>query len=101
MFQHAGTVSHGTLREEDLVPAFLDVLRDLNPERAAKFESDYAEAITSLQEGLEHPYIEHMVPELEDALQEAAPEGYRFGAIEGDGADFGFWQVDSDDDDDR
>lgn len=28
-FKHLGTVSHGTLRNEDLIPAFVDALSDV------------------------------------------------------------------------
>jgi len=32
-----------------------------------------------------------------DALNEYAPDGYYFGAIEGDGSDFGFWAIEDED----
>ena len=36
--------------------------------------------------------MSEIVNDLMDALNEYAPDGYYFGAIEGDGSDFGFWQ---------
>ena len=92
-FQYAGTVSHGTLREEDLVPAFLSVLKDMAPEEAQVIEERYADEIAHLQEGKE-PNADRLgwlMEDLFDALNEKAPEGWSFGAHEGDGSDFGFW----------
>lgn len=91
MFEHAGSISHGTLREEDLVPAFLSKLKELDPERAARIEYNYADAIEHLMQGREHFDQEWLMPELTEALEELAPEGYYFGTAEGDGSDFGFW----------
>jgi hypothetical protein len=34
-----------------------------------------------------------LVTFLHEKLEELAPYGYYFGAIEGDGSDFGFWRV--------
>jgi len=88
-----GTVIHGTLRTEDLVPAFLEELKTLDPDRAAY----YVERIPA--EALEDP--DHiwwqtgeamwMLEELFDILNEYAPPFCYFGALEGDGSDFGFW----------
>lgn len=41
----------------------------------------------------------YIISELMDALQSLAPDGLTFGANEGDGTDFGWWHVDTDDDD--
>lgn len=80
-----GTVSHGTMREEDLIPAFTDVLGVLDPLAAA-----YVHRICEPEEGSNDP--EFVLEELFDQLDEWAPEGYYFGAHPGDGSDFGFWQ---------
>lgn len=84
IFQYAGTVSHGTLRAEDLIFKFAEVLRELNQAKYAKL-------------ALRQPDdLDEYVVELADALNEEAPVGYYFGAHEGDGSDFGFWEVDAD-----
>jgi hypothetical protein len=83
-----GSVSHGTLRMEDLLPVFTDVL-------------------DGLAQSLEHSHLvaraKHTPPGHEDAdetlnyLMEAldyyAPIGYMFGSHPGDGSDFGFWPI--------
>lgn len=87
-FAHAGTVSHGTMRPEDLIPAFLDVLRELAPERAADFERTH---LVVPVDGLEDEEQAEALDELFTLLDNAAPEGYTFGSHEGDGSDYGFW----------
>lgn len=96
-----GTISHGTHRPQDLIPAFLDALRTVNPA-----------AYDQLTLGSGHPPIPSYALEDEDAqwwnedaqwiledliscLEESAPEGTYFGTLEGDGSDFGFWPLES------
>jgi hypothetical protein len=100
-----GTLIHGTLRPQDLLPAFRDFLKEHNPGYRMSFRDeafilDLAEAEdanTILDEA--HPvsgvdgwetagYVMDMLVERLDSI---APEGYYFGAHEGDGADFGYW----------
>ena len=81
VFKHEGTVSHGTLRPEDLAPRFEGVLRELNPKLLRRLQDEKSD---DLQE---------YVVGLMDALDMEAPEGYVFGTHEGDGSDFGFWDV--------
>ena len=92
-FPHAGTVSSGTLRSEDLIPAFSSVLFDLDREvgeyRDLLLRSDLALGIPEDERDPE--MLGWIVDELMDALDDCAPEGYVFGAHPGDGADFGFW----------
>ena len=90
---YLGTVIHGTMREEDLIPAFLDELERLNPERAASYRNEIPE------EALEDPENDWwsseeaywVLEELFEALDEYAPPYVYFGANEGDGSDYGFW----------
>jgi hypothetical protein len=101
-----GTVSHGTMRPQDLVPAFLDKLNDIS-------ESDHPEANTAGAEyvqltfppGLPYPYLtdedddkyweseecSDFVESLFDLLNDYAPDYCYFGAHQGDGSDYGFW----------
>jgi len=70
-----GTVSHATMREEDLIPTFLYEIE----ERMASdnyFESDDAPEDLNALFG---------------ALGEYAPEFFYFGAHPGDGSDYGYW----------
>jgi len=88
-----GTVIHGTMREEDLIPAFLEELEAIDRDRAASFwEKIPAEALEDPENdwwGSEEAYW--MLEELFEALNEYAPPYVYFGALEGDGSDYGFW----------
>lgn len=68
------TISHGTMRPEDLIPKFLEVLEELNPEAGQEAQSQF-------------------LSELFDLLDQEAPEGFYFGSHPGDGSDYGFWQM--------
>jgi len=97
-----GTVSHGTMRLEDLIPAFLDELRRLAGKEAME-AWPYAthvrecEDVLALLEESEDPSTEDYeaanlcVEWLFETLGEYAPPFCYFGAHEGDGADYGFW----------
>jgi len=37
-----------------------------------------------------------VLEEVREKLEESAPEGTYFGTLEGDGTDFGFWPLESD-----
>lgn len=67
-----GSISHGTLRPEDLCAVFFDTLKELD-------EEAYEGVLDETIEALHH------------ALHDAAPAYTYFGAHEGDGSDFGFW----------
>ena len=94
-YEHAGTVISGTLRPQDLIPAFLAKLEVLSPERARDIERDFPLVLSELEHAGEGNMPEaegELVEALTDALNELAPEGWYFGTLEGDGADFGFWE---------
>lgn len=108
---HIGSISHGTLRTEDLLSTFASELESLIlvngdhfslPENRQDrdwmnslvgraqdcFSADDDEAIED--EKLEE--AEYMVnEEFFNAFQQFAPPYCYFGAHEGDGSDFGFW----------
>ena len=83
-----GTLIHGTLRDEDLLPAFASELRRVGvlTNHVALLRSAYFENLTDHPEG-----AADIVNDLIDALNEYAPSHMYFGAIEGDGSDFGWW----------
>lgn len=92
-----GSISHGTMRNEDLIQTFADELERLDAEKqfnkllndahilcieaedAEDYETDQANAI---------------LEELFDALNQFAPSYAYFGAHPGDGSDYGFWLSD-------
>jgi hypothetical protein len=96
-----GSISHGTLRTEDLLDAFADELErigkgdcELTAEHAGLIEE--ARAVLTLHAAgwndiVDHEYASELTNALCDALSEYAPECCYFGAHDGDGSDFGFW----------
>jgi hypothetical protein len=97
-----GSVSSGTLRTEDLLPVFAYTLADLARSPVSNilvFKSEHMaeiwqDAIDTIDQDT-HPDAEDSGPEqlaaLIDAIQEYCPPFVFFGALPGDGADFGFW----------
>ena len=86
-----GTISEGTLRTEDLLKAFADELEAISPNskvliKDARHVAPYAETNEA-----ESPLPSILVNDLQNALNELAPPFCYFGALEGDGAQFGFW----------
>ena len=104
-----GTVSHGTLRPEDLLSSFISTLEGLvfvngdtlslpenfrKRDRYARLIGEAQDAFSSDGETLTEEGEENapeIISDLCDALSDFAPTGARFGAHEGDGSDFGFW----------
>lgn len=77
-----GTLIHGTLRFEDLAPAFAAELNRLGT--AVTLPDNF----NQLSPDEQAEWVDTLI----DKLDAHAPEGHYFGAHEGDGADFGFWQ---------
>lgn len=93
------SVINGTLRACDLVPAFLDVIKD-TPEyqQIMMSNAEYLNVIsdpTALDDD-ERWESEDMTyflnEELFDLLDSYAPDGYYFGSHIGDGSDLGYWK---------
>jgi len=89
-----GTVIHATLRNQDLIPAFLTELRCHNVEIAERIEKDIP---TFPRDWWNSEDASYVLEELFDELNSIAPDGMYFGATEGDGSDFGFWTYSEDD----
>jgi hypothetical protein len=87
------SVSSGTLREEDLIPAFESVLD------TAGVKYDRPVCVNKLMGGGELTTDEweevsaYLNEDLFDAMNGIAPEGTCFGSHPGDGTDFGFWRA--------
>jgi hypothetical protein len=94
-----GSVSHGTLRTEDLLDAFAYELEYhvsknewSSPEGRATRDAHMAIIGAAREiEDYDSEEAAYILDELTDALNEFAPPYCYFGANEGDGADFGFW----------
>jgi hypothetical protein len=110
-----GSISHGTMRPCDLLPAFMglleaimtkeewhsfwkeneEVLDKIAPEGVYLIEDDSAYQ-ADLWNSDEVAFF--LNERLFDALNERAPDGYRFGAHDGDGSDYGFWLSEAEED---
>ena len=88
-------LSHATLREEDLLPCFMNFLnevkRDCNIVR--KVES-YQEEVDNIENFDTEDVYMLLNEDIFGLLNDIAPAGCYFGASEGDGSLFGFWQID-------
>jgi hypothetical protein len=86
-------VSHGTLRNQDLLAAFGSELRNA-PDVAWDHLQLAEEADAMLElETYDSEDGSELVNELIDALTAYAPDGCYFGTHPGDGSDFGFYQA--------
>lgn len=88
------TIIHGTYRYCDLIPAFLDVLKD-TPEYTHLITANIPPSVELDDEyndwwNSDEAFWFYM--ELHELLEGYAPEGYYFGSHPGDGSDFGFWK---------
>jgi hypothetical protein len=81
-----GTLIHGTMRSEDLIPAFLAECDRLN---VILSTTDRLAAELHTFGDLEQE--SETVDMLMDHLSLAAPFGHYFGSNAGDGSDYGFW----------
>ena len=93
-----GSVSHATMRPQDLIPTFMRLLCEHHPNRAAELFFMYPALHKAVEEFDEKdPWFESeeatrlLNEDIFDALNECAPEGCSFGSHPGDGSDYGFW----------
>ena len=92
-------VSQATLRTEDLIESFMDFIEAVCDDESVKaVASEYLECklLEDDQDGLDWFLNEFLF----DAMNEIAPEGCYFGAHEGDGSLFGYWEVEEEVDED-
>ena len=88
-----GSVSSGTMQPRDLIPTFLELLKELDT------GNEYTKIIQEGERIVESGNLDseeasmYLNEDLFDALDSFAPEGHYFGAHPGDGADYGFWQA--------
>ncbi len=90
-----GSISSGTMRPEDLIPAFLSAMKDeMLAGPRIKGHAKLWREIDKRSDKADYYESEDADWDLEalfDALQEYAGPYFYFGAHEGDGADYGFW----------
>lgn len=92
-----GSVSWGTMRPEDLIPAFMDCLGGQKPLRHAhrKLLTTIQKQIADQGEGYWTGDAPFDLDELYNALNEYCLPYFYFGAHPEDGADYGFWLPES------
>ena len=93
------SVSHGTMRYQELIPAFMNVIRD-TPEYVQLMDQlpAYAQE-DKTSNWWESEDASWLFTELLETLEQYAPEGYTCGTHPGDGAEYGYWKVDSSEED--
>lgn len=111
-----GSISHGTMRTEDLIPAFLSqlehelkhgpkqdrttrkrhaaIVRDVT----ARFDAYQADENNADNDYFQNGDDDEDLATLVDALEEYAAPYFYFGAHPGDGSDYGYWLSESWDD---
>lgn len=89
-----GTVISGTLRPQDLIPAFYAELDRVAPARRGRLENEMRMWRVELEEGETDPEEDkEFVYLLVERLNEVAPHGIYFGAHHDGGSDFGWWET--------
>lgn len=86
-----GTIIHGTMRIEDLVPALIDALRSVSPTTADTMQAEF----DTCKSDEDRDYF--LYETLFDAMDEYCLPFTYFGSHPGDGCDYGVWPVDIDD----
>lgn len=99
-----GTVSHATVRNEDLIPAFC---YELEYHAKQNNNQGHLALVEEIRDRMGKPgYYDSddadydLNEDLFDALNEYAPEGCYFGSHPGNGSDYGFWEHEDYDDND-
>jgi hypothetical protein len=100
-----GSVSHGTMRPQDLIPKFFEELDELDTAKCAEIVGEepllpicHPKHIDWDEWVKHHPEAaDYLLEDLFDALGECAPDGHYFGASAGDGCDYGFWPFEVED----
>lgn len=100
-----GSVSSGTLKEMDLVDAFLGALEEVDSDRYFQIRDDeYSTLLEACQEygddemmTIERARLSanNLIDYLADILNDYVPDFCAFDTLEGDGAEYGVW-VDED-----
>lgn len=87
-----GTISHGTMRSEDLAGAFLPAIHAFC---VREVYLNCAAAWLDAERDNDDEARSEAVEVMFDSLNAVAPKGCYFGAHEGAGYDYGFWPIES------
>ena len=96
-----GSVSEGTHRPEDLIPRFMRCLESVDPKHAQRLRDEYHEVFAWLADPSKPEPVDEvdwlLNERLFDVLQDYCPADHYFGSHPGDGADFGVWRLEGED----
>lgn len=107
-----GSISHGTLRTQDLLPCFLRELESLDIDAFNSFVLEefpligVSEVYNHLQAMQDIDEFWHSEETIEilfntmDRINEMIDPDLYFGTLEGDASDFGYWPVETEEDED-
>jgi len=98
------SVSHATMRAEDLVPAFVSAVRAIEGESIeSQLESKlaYIENESEKDGYYESEDSQYDLDWLFDTLDALAPDGCYFGSHLGDGSDYGFWECENEEEEEE
>lgn len=90
-YSDTGSFTNSTLRQETLIPFFLECARAYANCPAEHAQLDAIGTRMDAPGYYESEDADFDLDELTNLLNDAAPAGHYFGAHPGDGADFGFW----------
>lgn len=119
IYAKPGSISHATMRNEDLIPCFMQVLEELYERNKLQYETlqDTSPEMAELLRATEQVRDDYICrtslngddvskewfdtedatiflnEDLFDALDRFAAKYYYFGANVGDGSDYGFWDL--------
>ena len=92
-------ISEGTLKTSDLITKFLNFIADHNDSLANEIADEWVDVISSMLGASNAPrdyeQEQELAEHLFNVMDAIAPEGCVFGSHEGDGACFGFWEVEA------
>ena len=95
-----GSISSGTMRDEDLIPIFMDTFAEVDSERAKSYRwanrrafnfLDDQSVYTDEESDARRELLPEITQELFAILGEYCPPYTYFGSHPGDGADYGVW----------
>lgn len=100
-----GSISHGTMNPEDLIPRFMSHLFRQDPKRARQIWKTYPNLLQALCDknaGIKTDWWQSeeasqiLNDDLFDEMDLYSPEGHHFGSHPGDGSDYGYWPNEED-----
>lgn len=93
-----GSVCEGSLRSQDLLPKFLQLLQQYNPALWVRWTTPDSPEYVNFPKDENDPWWDSdeamsVLCDLIEALDDLAPPKFYFGAHFGNSSDFGFWPL--------